>query len=158
MSDFATAYMPYINFLLLFFGGWFLKRIINDKNSQIDTLTKNSESTKNLLESTKVLVEMYDLQKFKDHLDFTINNLQERHKVEIEKVFKISEQGVKIKILELTSPWLIKYNELLNYEFTYLVGLSDEDLEKVLKLLPQNRKFIETQLKDIKSGKLKSIR
>lgn len=35
--------------------------------------------------------------------------------------------------------------------------MSDEDLEKVLKSLPQNKEFIETQLKDIKNGKLKSI-
>lgn len=65
MSDFTTTWMPYINTVLLVVGGFFLRRIIKDKNSQIETLTKNSESTKNLLESTKVLVEMYDLKNSK---------------------------------------------------------------------------------------------
>ncbi|MFV8377125.1 hypothetical protein ACNQGC_17625 [Flavobacterium sp. GSP11] len=60
-------------------------------------------------------------------------------------------------MIEFTTTWLVKYNELLDYEFYYIQKLSDEDLEKVLKVLPKNREFIETQLKNIKSGKLKSI-
>jgi hypothetical protein len=160
MSDFTTTCMPYINTILLVVGGLFLRRIIKDKNSQIETLTKNSESTKNLLESTKVLVEMYDLKKFKEHLDFTVSSLDEKHKIELEKTFTHLEKVTKeqiTKLVDSTSPWLIRYNELLNYQFYFLLRLSDEDLQKVLKLLPQNKEFIETQLKDIKSGKLKSI-
>lgn len=165
MSDFATAYMPYINFLVLVVGGFFLKRIINDKNSQIETLTNNSNSNKELLNSTtellnstKVLIDMYDIKKFKEHLDFTINNLEEYHKAEIQKVFKTSEENVKDKILELASPWLVKYQELLNYQFHYFLKMSDEDLEKVYKLLPENKEFIEYQIKAIKeTGSLKDL-
>jgi hypothetical protein len=165
MSDFATAYMPYINFIVLVVGGLFLKRIIKDKNSQIETLTKNSDSNKellnstsDLLNSTKVLVEMYDIQKFKEHLDFTINNLEERHKVEIEKAFKLSEQGVKDKILELASPWLVKYQELLKYQFNLLLQMSDEDLEKVYLILPENKEFMQYQLKAVKeTGNLREL-
>jgi hypothetical protein len=156
--DLTQEILPYINSAILVFGGWFLKRIINDKNSQIETLTKNSNSTTELLNSTKVLIEMYDIQKFKEHLDFTINTLEERHKVEIEKVFKLSEQNVKDKILELASPWLIKYQELLNYQFHFLLQMSEEDLEKVLKSLPENKEFIQYQIKAIKeTGNLKEL-
>lgn len=143
MNDFATAYMPYINFIVLVIGGLFLKRIINDKNSQIETLSKN-------FESTKALLDMYDLDKFTKHLDFTVKGLEERHKVEIEKIYKSSEEGVENKILELTSPWLVKYNELLNYQFRFLLQMTDEELEKVYKLLPENKEFIQYQIKAIK--------
>lgn len=155
--DFTQEILPYINSAILVFGGWFLKSIITHKNSQIKTLTENSNSNKELLNSTtellnstKTLVEMYDIKKFKEHLDFTINNLEERHKVEIEKVFKISEQNVKDKILELASPWLVKYQELLNYQFHFLLQMSDEDLEKIYKLLPENKEFIQYQIKAVK--------
>lgn len=159
MSDFAINWMPYINAILLVVGGFFLRRIIKDKNSQIETLTKNSNSTTELLNSTKVLIEMYDLKKFKEHLDFTVSSLDEKHKIELEKTFTHFEKVTKEQILKLvdsTSPWLIRYNELLNYQFYFLLKMSDEDLEKVFELLPQNREFIKTQLQDIKSGKLKS--
>ena len=158
MQDFTTIWMPYINTILIFVGGWFLKRIIEDKNSQIETLTKNSNSTTELLNSTKVLVEMYDIQKFKDHLDFTISDLEKRHRLEIEKVFKNTEESVKNKILEIATPWFVKYNELLNYQFIFLLEMSDEDLEKVYKLFPENKEFIQFQLKSIKeTGNIKDL-
>jgi hypothetical protein len=112
-TEFTNLAMPYINSTLIFVGGWFLKRIIEDKNSQIETLKTNSESTKELLNSTKVLVDMYDIQKFKEHLDFTVKTLDEKHKVELEKVYK---------------------------------------------LLPENKNFIEYQIKAIKeTGNLKEL-
>lgn len=158
MIEFTTTWMPYVNTFMLLLGGWFLKEKISHKNSQIETLSKNSESTKELLNSTKVLVEMYDIQKFKDHLDFTISDLEKRHRVEIEKVFRNTEEGVKVKILELATPWFVKYNELLNYQFHFLLEMSDEDLEKVYKLLPENKEFIKLQLKSIKeTGNIKYV-
>ena len=78
--DFTQDILPYINSTILILGGWFLKRIIEDKNSQIETLKTNIEANKELLNSTKILVEMYDIQKFKEHLDFTVKNLDEKHK------------------------------------------------------------------------------
>lgn len=156
--DFTQEILPYLNTVILFGGGWFLKCIINDKNSQIETLTRNSSSTMDLLNSTKVLIEMYDIQKFKDHLDFIVNTIEERHKVEIDKIFKLSEKNIKDKMLELTSPWLVKYQELLNYQFHLLLQMSDEDLEKVYKLLPENKEYIQYQIKAIKeTGNLKEL-
>ena len=163
--DFTQDVLPYINSAILVIGGWFLKSIITHKNSQIKTLTDNSNSNKellnsttDLLNSTKTLVEMYDIKKFKEHLDFTINNLEERHKVEIERVFKLSEQNVKDKIKELASPWLVKYQELLNYQFHLFLRMSAEDLENVYNLLPENKEFIQYQIQAIKeTGNLKEL-
>ena len=163
--DFTQDVLPYINSAILVIGGWFLKSIITHKNSQIKTLTDNSNSNKellnsttDLLNSTKTLVEMYDIKKFKEHLDFTINNLEERHKVEIERVFKLSEQNVKDKIKELASPWLVKYQELLNYQFHIFLRMSEEDLENVYNLLPENKEFIQYQIQAIKeTGNLKEL-
>ena len=159
--NFTQDILPYINSTILILGGWFLKRIIEDKNSQIETLKTNIEANKELLNSTKILVEMYDIQKFKEHLDFTVKNLDEKHKVELEKVFTHFEKVTKEQILKLvdsTSPWLLKYQELLNYQFHFLLQMSDEDLEKVYKLLPENKEFIKYQIKAIKeTGNVKDL-
>ena len=159
--DFTQDILPYINSTILILGGWFLKRIIEDKNSQIETLKTNIEANKELLNSTKILVEMYDIQKFKEHLDFTVKNLDEKHKTELEKVFTHFEKVTKEQILKLvdsTSPWLIKYQELLNYQFYFLLQMSDEELEKVYKHLPENKEFIQYQIKAIKeTGNVKNL-
>ena len=159
--DFTQDILPYINSTILILGGWFLKRIIEDKNSQIETLKTNIEANKELLNSTKILVEMYDIQKFKEHLDFTVKNLDEKHKTELEKVFTHFEKVTKEQILKLvdsTSPWLIKYQELLNYQFYFLLQMSDEELEKVYKHLPENKEFIQYQIKAIKeTGNVKDL-
>ena len=159
--DFTQDILPYINSTILILGGWFLKRIIEDKNSQIETLKTNIEANKELLNSTKILVEMYDIQKFKEHLDFTVKNLDEKHKTELEKVFTHFEKVTKEQILKLvdsTSPWLIKYQELLNYQFHFLLQMSDEELEKVYKHLPENKEFIQYQIKVIKeTGNVKDL-
>ena len=159
--DFTQDILPYINSTILILGGWFLKRIIEDKNSQIETLKTNIEANKELLNSTKILVEMYDIQKFKEHLDFTVKNLDEKHKTELEKVFTHFEKVTKEQILKLvdsTSPWLIKYQELLNYQFHFLLQMSDEELEKVYKHLPENKEFIQYQIKAIKeTGNVKDL-
>ena len=159
--DFTQDILPYINSTILILGGWFLKRIIEDKNSQIETLKTNIEANKELLNSTKILVEMYDIQKFKEHLDFTVKNLDEKHKTELEKVFTHFEKVTKEQILKLvdsTSPWLIKYQELLNYQFHFLLQMSDEELEKVYKHLPENKEFIQYQIKAIKeTGNIKDL-
>ena len=159
--DFTQDILPYINSAILILGGWFLKRIIEDKNSQIETLKTNIEANKELLNSTKILVEMYDIQKFKEHLDFTVKNLDEKHKTELEKVFTHFEKVTKEQILKLvdsTSPWLIKYQELLNYQFHFLLQMSDEELEKVYKHLPENKEFIQYQIKAIKeTGNVKDL-
>ena len=159
--DFTQDILPYINSTILILGGWFLKRIIEDKNSQIETLKTNIEANKELLNSTKILVEMYDIQKFKEHLDFTVKNLDEKHKTELEKVFTHFEKVTKEQILKLvdsTSPWLIKYQELLNYQFHFLLQMSDEELEKVYKYLPENKEFIQYQIKAIKeTGNVKDL-
>ena len=159
--DFTQDILPYINSTILILGGWFLKRIIEDKNSQIETLKTNIEANKELLNSTKILVEMYDIQKFKEHLDFTVKNLDEKHKTELEKVFTHFEKVTKEQILKLvdsTYPWLIKYQELLNYQFHFLLQMSDEELEKVYKHLPENKEFIQYQIKAIKeTGNVKDL-
>ena len=145
-TEFTNLAMPYINFII----GSAIGLIIFLKNSEIRALKTNVTT----LES---IIKHYDVDQFKKNVDLKIENLTLEHKKEIENVFKRSEENVKDKILELSTPWLVKYNELLDYEFHYLLKLSDEDLDKVLNLLPHNRQFIETQLKDIKSGKLKPM-
>ena len=145
-TEFTNLAMPYINFII----GSLIGLIIFFKNSGITALKTNVST----LES---IIKHYDVEQFKKNVDLKIENLTLEHKKEIENVFKRSEESVKDKILELSMPWLVKYNELLDYEFHYLIKLSDEDLDKVLNLLPHNRQFIETHLKDIKSGKLKPL-
>ena len=145
-TEFTNLAMPYINFII----GSLIGLIIFFKNSEITALKTNVST----LES---IIKHYDVEQFKKNVDLKIENLTLEHKKEIENVFKRSEESVKDKILELSMPWLVKYNELLDYEFHYLIKLSDEDLDKVLNLLPHNRQFIEAQLKDIKSGKLKPL-
>ncbi|AMO19051.1 hypothetical protein [Flavobacterium columnare] len=145
-TEFTNLAMPYINFII----GSLIGLVIFFKNSEITALKTNVST----LES---IIKHYDVDQFKKNVDLKIENLTLEHKKEIENVFKRSEESVKDKILELSMPWLVKYNELLDYEFHYLIKLSDEDLDKVLNLLPHNRQFIETQLKDIKSGKLKPL-
>lgn len=144
--EFTQQAMPYINFII----GSAIGLIIFFKNSEITALKTNVST----LES---IIKHYDVDQFKKNVDLKIENLTLEHKKEIDSVFKRSEENVKDKILELSMPWLVKYNELLDYEFHYLTKLSDDDLNKVLNLLPHNRNFIESQLKDIKSGKLKPL-
>lgn len=145
-TEFTQQAMPYINFLI----GIGIALVIRLKNSEINALKTNVS----VLES---IVKHNSIDEAIKNTNLKIENLTLEHKREIENVYKRSEENVKDKILELSMPWLVKYNELLDYEFHYLLKLSDTDLEKVLTLLPQNRQFIEIQLKDIKSGKLKSI-
>ena len=145
-TEFTNLAMPYINLAI----GIVIALVIRFKNSEITALKTNVST----LES---IIKHYDVEQFKKNVDLKIENLTLEHKKEIENVFKRSEESVKDKILELSMPWLVKYNELLDYEFHYLIKLSDEDLDKVLNLLPHNRQFIEAQLKDIKSGKLKPL-
>jgi hypothetical protein len=145
-TEFTNLAMPYVNFII----GSLIGLVIFFKNSEITALKTNVST----LES---IIKHYDVDQFKKNVDLKIENLTLEHKKEIENVFKRSEENVKDKILELSMPWLVKYNELLDYEFHYLTKLSDDELDKVLILLPHNRQFIETQLKDIKSGKLKPL-
>lgn len=144
--EFTNLAMPYINFIL----GSLIGLVIFLKNSEI-TVLKTNVST---LES---IIEHYDVDQFKKNVDLKIENLTLEHKKEIENAFKRSEDNIKDKILEISMPWLVKYNELLDYEFHHLLKLSDPDLEKVLKHLPQNRPFIEEQIETIKNGSLKPL-
>ena len=76
-------------------------------------------------------------------------------------MFTHFEKVIKEQILKLvdsTSPWLIKYQELLNYQFHFLLQMSDEELEKVYKHLPENKEFIQYQIKAIKeTGNVKDL-
>lgn len=143
--EFTQEVVPFVTLLttlIIFF-------IIRFKNSEITALKTNVST----LES---IIKHYDVEQFKKNVDLKIENLILEHKKEIDSVYKRSEENVKNKISELTIPWLVKYNELLDYEFYFLSKLPQEEIEKTLKLLPHNREFIQKQLEDIKSGKLKS--
>lgn len=147
MFDFTTTWMPYINFLI----GIIIALVIKFKNSEINALKTNVS----VLES---IVNHNSIDEAIKNTNLKIENLNLEHKKEIESVFKRSEENVKEKILELASPWLVKYQELLNYQFHFLLKMSDEDLEKVYKLLPENKQFIQYQIKSIKeTGDIKDL-
>ena len=144
--EFTQQVIPYVNFLI----GVGIALVIRFKNSEIEALKTNVST----LES---IVKHYNVDEFKKNVDLRLENITLQHKREIDGLFERLEKVTEEQILKLSSPWLVKYNELLDYEFHYLVKLSDTDLDKVLKLLPQNRSFIEEQLKNIKNGTLKPM-
>ncbi|WP_405295437.1 hypothetical protein [Algibacter sp. Ld11] len=122
--------------------------VIRHKNSQIETLKTNFST----LES---MMKLYNVDDFKKNVELKLENQQLQHQREIEKAFKHSEETIKQSILRISSPWLIKYDELLNYQVHFLSRMEENELKKALKLLPTNEKFILKLLKDIENGNLK---
>lgn len=146
-TEFTQQAMPYINFLI----GIGIALVIRLKNSEINALKTNVS----VLES---IVKHNSIDEAIKNTNLKIENLNLEHKKEIESVFKRSEENVKEKILELASPWLVKYQELLNYQFHSLLKMSDEELENFYKLLPENKEFIQYQIKNIKeTGDIKDL-
>lgn len=137
----------YINLGVQIIIGIVLVLIINHKNSQIETLKSN-------FSSIQEMIKLYNVDDFKKNVDLKLENQQLEHKRELEKVFENSKELVDKNIKDLATPWLIKYNELLNYEIHYLLQMEEEDLQKVFKLIPKNEPFIRQALNEIRGGYL----
>lgn len=146
MSD----YLFLVNIGVQILVGVVLVLAIRHKNSQIETLKTNFST----LES---MMKLYNVDDFKKNVELKLENQNLQHKKEIEKAFKQSEETVKSTILELSTPWIEKYNELLNFELHYLAEMEEEKLKKVFKLIPKNEPFIREQLQNIKNGSLKPL-
>jgi len=141
----------WINIGIQLLVGVVLVLAIRHKNSQIETLKANFST----LES---MMKLYNVEDFKKNVELKLENQQLQHQKEIDKAFKKSEEAIRESILKISTPWLSKYDELLNYELHFISQMKEEELQKTLKLLPKNKEFILTMLSNIKSGKIKPIK
>ena len=102
---------------------------------------------------------MYDVQKFKDYQALSDDVSKLKHQKElndaVKKAYDKSEGWAKEGIAKGAKEYGEKYNELLDFQLHFLLGLEKSKREEWLNLLPKNKQFILDIMKQIESGKIK---
>lgn len=149
MSDFQFL----LNILVQLFLGVVLIGVIRHKNSLISTLKEQINLSKSVLD-------LYDIQKFKDYQSLSDDVANLKHQKElndaIKEAYNKSEELANKSIEQSAKDLGEKYNELLDFQLHFLLDLEKSKREEWLKLLPKNKEFIEQIVVQIKEGKIKS--
>jgi len=129
-----------------------LVAVIKHKNSLIDTLQKQAESAKSVLD-------LYDIQKLKDYQTLTNEVNELKHQKELDKAIKEAyvkyDEVAKDSIQKGAKNFAENYNEFLDFHLHFLLDLDNNKRNEWLKLLPKNREFIEMAIKQVELGNVK---
>ena len=138
-------------FIQIIFGG-VLVAVIKHKNSLIDTLQKQAESAKSVLD-------LYDIQKLKDYQTLTNEVNELKHQKELDKAIKEAyvkyDEVAKDSFQKGAKDFAEKYNEFLDFQLHFLLEMDENKKKAWLKLLPKNRAFIEMAIEQVRLGNVK---
>lgn len=142
----------WVNIVIQIIFGGVLVAVIKHKNSLIDTLQKQAESAKSVLD-------LYDIQKLKDYQTLTNEVNELKHQKELDKAIKEAyvkyDEVAKNSIQKGAKNFAENYNEFLDFHLHFLLDLDNSKRNEWLKLLPKNREFIEMAIKQVELGNVK---